>query len=365
MKKIHWGVVLAGVAVGLAALILTAMGNPANMGFCIACFLRDTAGACGLHSAAKVQYVRPEIIGLVLGAFLMSVAGKEFKARAGSSPALRFVIGAFVVIGALAFLGCPLRMVLRLGGGDLNALVGLIGFFIGILIGIACLKRGFTLKRSYEVSVSEGSVLPTVMAALLILVLTVPALFKASEAGPGSMHAPFWIALIVALVVGALAQKSRLCMVGGLRDAVMLGDFHLLYGFAAIFVVTLVGNLAMNKFNLGFTLQPIAHSAHVWNLLGMVLVGLGQRAARRLPAASAHPGGAGQRRQRRDRVRHDRGRGLCPQLRSGRQRRRHERGQGDRGGRHFQQRQSSRVSGYPHHAGCVPVGYAQGCQRAC
>ena len=126
MKKIHWGVVLAGVAVGLAALILTAMGNPANMGFCIACFLRDTAGACGLHSAAKVQYVRPEIIGLVLGAFLMSVAGKEFKARAGSSPALRFVIGAFVVIGALAFLGCPLRMVLRLGGGDLNALVGLI-----------------------------------------------------------------------------------------------------------------------------------------------------------------------------------------------------------------------------------------------
>ena len=255
MKKIHWGVVLAGVAVGLAALILTAMGNPANMGFCIACFLRDTAGACGLHSAAKVQYVRPEIIGLVLGAFLMSVAGKEFKARAGSSPAL--------------------RMVLRLGGGDLNALVGLIGFFIGILIGIACLKRGFTLKRSYEVSVSEGSVLPTVMAALLILVLTVPALFKASEAGPGSMHAPFWIALVIALVVGALAQKSRLCMVGGLRDAFMLKDLHLLYGFVAIFVVTLIGNLIMGKFHLGFALQPIAHSAQLWNLLGMVLVGWG------------------------------------------------------------------------------------------
>ena len=53
MKKVHWGVVLAGVAVGLAALILTAMGNPANMGFCIACFERDIAGAVGLHSAAK------------------------------------------------------------------------------------------------------------------------------------------------------------------------------------------------------------------------------------------------------------------------------------------------------------------------
>ena len=275
MKKIHWGVVLAGVAVGLAALILTAMGNPANMGFCIACFLRDTAGACGLHSAAKVQYVRPEIIGLVLGAFLMSVAGKEFKARAGSSPALRFVIGAFVVIGALAFLGCPLRMVLRLGGGDLNALVGLIGFFIGILIGIACLKRGFTLKRSYEVSVSEGSVLPTVMAALLILVLTVPALFKASEAGPGSMHAPVVAALLIALVVGALAQRARLCMAGGLRDVFLFRDFKLLYGFVAIFVVVLVGNLINGTFKLGFTLQPVAHSSHVWNFLGMALVGWG------------------------------------------------------------------------------------------
>ena len=42
------------------------------MGFCIACFERDIAGAVGLHSAAKVQYVRPEIIGLVLGSFLMA-----------------------------------------------------------------------------------------------------------------------------------------------------------------------------------------------------------------------------------------------------------------------------------------------------
>lgn len=88
IKKVHLGVIIAGAAVGLAALILTELGNPTNMGFCIACFLRDISGAVGLHSAAKVQYVRPEIIGLVLGAFIMSVASKEFKARAGSPPAL-------------------------------------------------------------------------------------------------------------------------------------------------------------------------------------------------------------------------------------------------------------------------------------
>ena len=139
MKKENLFVILTGVVIGIAALVLTALGNPANMGFCIACFERDIAGAVGLHSAAKVQYVRPEIIGLVLGSFLMALASKEWKARAGSSSALRFVLGAFVMIGALAFLGCPLRMVLRLGGGDLNAVVGLLGFVLGICIGIVFL----------------------------------------------------------------------------------------------------------------------------------------------------------------------------------------------------------------------------------
>ena len=275
VKKVSWIAVITGAAVGLAAIVLTLLGNPANMGFCIACFLRDIAGACGLHSAAKVQYVRPEIIGLVLGAFIMSVATREFRAKAGSSPATRFVLGAFVMIGALAFLGCPLRMIIRLGGGDLNALVALVGFACGILCGVFFLNRGFSLKRAYQVGKAEGGVLPAIMAGLLILFLAVPALFKASTEGPGSMHAPVVAALLIALVVGALAQRARLCMAGGLRDVFLFRDFKLLYGFVAIFVVVLVGNLINGTFKLGFTLQPVAHSSHVWNFLGMALVGWG------------------------------------------------------------------------------------------
>lgn len=41
------------------------------MAFCIACFVRDTAGALGMHQAEVVQYARPEIIGLVLGSLLL------------------------------------------------------------------------------------------------------------------------------------------------------------------------------------------------------------------------------------------------------------------------------------------------------
>ena len=281
MKKVSWIVVIAGAVVGLAAVVLTHLGNPANMGFCIACFLRDITGAVGMHSAAKVQYVRPEIIGLVLGAFIMSVATKEFRAKAGSSPATRFVLGAFVMIGALAFLGCPLRMVLRIGGGDLNAVVGLVGFTLGIFIGIQFLKRGFSLKRAYPVGKGEGGVLPIVMTGLLILVIAVPSLFKFSEEGPGSKHAPMLAALLIAVVVGALAQRARLCMVGGIRDIVLFREPKLLMGFGAILVSALVCNLILNGvgeatfFHLGFEGQPIAHTDGLWNCLGMLLVGFG------------------------------------------------------------------------------------------
>ena len=275
MKKINWPIVLAGGLVGLAAVVLTLLGNPVNMGFCIACFLRDIAGSVGMHGAAVVQYFRPEIVGLVLGAFIMSVATKEFRAKAGSSPMVRFVLGAFVMIGALAFLGCPLRMVLRMAGGDLNAFVAFIGFAAGIGIGVLCLNKGFSLKRAYDVGKAEGSILLVALAGLFILSLAVPSLFAFSEKGPGSMRAPALIALVIAAVIGAFAYKTRLCMAGGIRDGIMFKDFRLLYGFVAVFVIALVGNLVMGNFKLGFAGQPVAHSDHVWSFLGMALVGWG------------------------------------------------------------------------------------------
>lgn len=275
-KRFNPIVIVTGLAIGIAAVALTAFGNPANMGFCIACFLRDIAGATKLHTAAVVQYVRPEIIGLVLGSTIMAVFKHEFQPRAGSSPATRFIIGAFVMIGALVFLGCPLRMIIRMGGGDLNAFVGLIGFAIGISIGILFIKRGFSLKRSYTVSKTEGFALSGLMFGLLILFLAAPSLFAFSESGPGSKHAPVIVSLLIALVIGALAQRSRICMVGGMRDAIMFGDFSLLSGFIAIFVTVLVGNVILGNFH-GFSayLQPIAHASQLWNLLGMTLVGWG------------------------------------------------------------------------------------------
>ena len=273
--KENWLVIVTGVVVGLAALLLQALGNPKNMGFCIACFERDIAGALGLHSAAVVQYVRPEVIGIVLGSCIMALIGKEFRAQAGSSPATRFAVGALVMIGALVFLGCPLRMLLRMGGGDLNAFVGLLGFVIGAIIGTVFLKKGFNLGRAYQAKKTEGFVLPVIMLVLFALALLVPTLFNASEKGPGSMHAPIILALAAGIVVGILAQRSRFCMAGGIRDTIMFNQWGLTLGFVAVIATVLVGNLILGKFNLGFADQPVAHNDGIMNFLGMGIVGWG------------------------------------------------------------------------------------------
>lgn len=267
------GIIITGGVVGLFAVLLVYFGNPANMGFCIACFIRDTAGALGLHRAEVVQYIRPETIGLVIGSFILASKNKEFSSQGGSSPITRFVLSIVVMIGALIFLGCPLRMVLRIAGGDFNAIIGLVGFVFGIYIGIFFLNKGFNLKRSYKLTNLEGYLFPAINAGLLALLIIAPAFLFFSETGPGASAAPVWISLAAGLIVGALAQKSRLCTVGGTRDMILFRDNYLMLGFLSILAVSFVGNLLLQKFNPGFAGQPIAHTDGLWNFLGMTLVG--------------------------------------------------------------------------------------------
>ena len=267
-----WKLALSGVVIGLLVMLLAMSGNPANMAICVACFIRDAAGALKLHTAAPVQYFRPEIVGFVCGSFLISMATKEYRSTAGSAPMVRFLLGAVMMIGALVFLGCPLRMVLRMSAGDLNAYVALIGFAGGVATGSCFLKKGFSLGRAYETKSLSGAVLPVLLAALLVIGVATGA-YAASTEGPGSKHAPLLLALVVALVIGALAQKSRMCFAGSIRDVILMKNFDLLSIITALFVVMTIYNIATGNFHLSFSGQPIAHSQHLWNILGMYVVG--------------------------------------------------------------------------------------------
>lgn len=270
----RWGIIFAGLLIGTLAAVLSSLGNPANMGVCVACFERDVAGALGLHRAAVVQYLRPEVPAFVLGSLAAALLFGEFRARAGSAPVVRFMLGVFAMIGALVFLGCPWRSILRLGGGDFNAVIGIAGLASGIAIGARFLKNGFTLGRSRSTFAVAGWILPLLMIGLLLLAFAKPAFIFASEKGPGSMHAPMLISLGAGLLIGFIAQRTRFCTMGAIRDAVLIRDFHLLYGVLAMLVAALAVNLALGRVNFGFTGQPIAHSNHLWNFGGMVLAGL-------------------------------------------------------------------------------------------
>ncbi|MBW2662989.1 MAG: YedE-related selenium metabolism membrane protein, partial [Deltaproteobacteria bacterium] len=51
----RWGIIGVGGLIGTLAALLQKLGNPGNMGICVACFERDIAGAIGIHRAAVVQ----------------------------------------------------------------------------------------------------------------------------------------------------------------------------------------------------------------------------------------------------------------------------------------------------------------------
>ena len=273
-------IIVGGVIFGVLGALMVNWGNPANMGICVACFIRDITGAIGLHRAGVVQYIRPEIIGFIIGAFITSFAFREYRARGGASPIIRFFMGAFVMIGALVFLGCPIRMMLRLAGGDLNAILGLVGLVIGVLIGIFFLRKGFNLGRATKMHPIVGWIMPVVMVGLLLLVIFKPGFIFQSESGPGAAFAPIAVAVVVGLAVGFLAQRTRMCFVGAWRDIFLVKDTYLFSGVAAFFIAALVTNYIAGNFGAGgiyhwgFTDQPVAHNNHLWNLLGMTLVGL-------------------------------------------------------------------------------------------
>jgi uncharacterized protein len=276
------GIVAVGTVIGVLAALLQKLGNPANMGICVACFERDIAGALGLHRAAVVQYLRPEIPAFVLGSFLAAVLFREFKPRGGSAPITRFFLGMVAMIGALVFLGCPWRAVLRLAGGDMNALFGIAGLAVGVYAGTLFFRQGYNLGRSTNHSMSTGLMLPLIMLGLLALRVIFPPIPEVSQSGvlfyslsgPGAAYAPLAASLLIGLGVGFLAQRSRFCTMGALRDMFLFRHFHLMFGVLALLAAAWVANLVFGQFNPGFEGQPVAHTQWFWNFAGMSVAGL-------------------------------------------------------------------------------------------
>ncbi len=266
--------IITGIALGAGAVLLTLFGNPVNSGICISCFLENLAGAIRLQDSLRMSYIRPELVGFLLGAFFMAKQNRRFRVTGGSSPLIRFLLGFFMIVGCGVFIGCPIKMLLRLGTGDLTAVAALLGMLFGIWLGGKYIRAGSVLDRPQNMPTINGYILPAIGLLLLIFIFLKPAFIRQGFSGPAAQHAPLWLSLAVGLIIGGLSQHSGLCITGGIRNFFLFREKTLFSGVVAIFVSALMVSLVTGQFNLGMETQPGAHQSHLWSFLAMVLVGL-------------------------------------------------------------------------------------------
>jgi len=269
-----WTVVVVGTLLGGFGVMLSVWGNPENSGICVSCFIENSSGALGFHDNPNMQYLRPELIGFVLGSTASALLFREFRSRGGSAPLSRLFLGIFMIFGCAVFIGCPIKLFLRITSGDLTAVAGVIGLLAGVWAGLKGLANGVELVKPNQGIGNGGHLMPALFLILLVFFLVRPGFLLFSSKGSAAQHAPWLIALAAGTGLGALAQHSRFCITGSIRDTLLMGfRISAVWGLLAFIGTSLVISLVTGRFNPGLYGQPGAHLDYVWSFLGMGLVG--------------------------------------------------------------------------------------------
>ena len=266
-------VIMAAVAMGSLGVWLAYEGNPKNSGICVSCFMENLAGALGFHTKTRMQCIRPELIGFILGGTMSAMVFKEFRAEGGSSPIIRFVGGVLLIVGCSMFLGCPIKMLLRLSCGDITATAGLVGLIFGVWLGYLFLRRGFHLGDTAGIPAINGLIVPLFTLGLLAAMVFKPSFLNFSTTGPGAQMAPLGLSLGAGLLIGFLAQRSRFCITGSIGNALVTGDRKMLWGVLSVLGSAFAVSYLLGLFNPGIEGQPGTHLSHAWSFGGMALVG--------------------------------------------------------------------------------------------
>jgi hypothetical protein len=139
---------IIGILAALVQVLLISAGGPEAYGFCVACHTRDVVNDA-VNSLAGTQLALAPlsqnailpvmtVVGVLIGAFISARYYEEFKTKTGSIVSYIWYLlgGLLFMIFALFMGGCPYRMGLRIGYGDMVAFIGVISIIIGVLVGI-------------------------------------------------------------------------------------------------------------------------------------------------------------------------------------------------------------------------------------
>lgn len=274
LNRDFWLVISTAVLLGVIGVLLSVLGNPENSGICVSCFIENSVGALGLHDNKRLQYLRPELIGFLLGSMCSSLVFRDFRSRGGSAPLTRLFLGVFMIFGCAVFIGCPIKLFLRFSAGDMTALAGVFGLFAGVWCGLKGLVRGAELLPQEKIRGIGGLLVPGFFALMLFFFFARPDFLLFSEQGAGAQFAPWNFSLFSALILGVVAQRSHFCITGSIRNFMLMGlRTPALAGLLTFIGVAFLINIITGRFHFAIYGQPGAHLDYVWSFLGMSLVG--------------------------------------------------------------------------------------------
>ena len=150
-SAVVYGVVVALLAVAVGEWL--DVSPPAAYGLCSACHGRDLADWVVNHTEGKSLFVTAAgagwplltVVGLVIGSFLAARRNREYSSINLGGNVRQFAFGAVVMGAALFVGGCPTRILIRTGYGDLAGLLALGGVATGIVI--ATLSMRWVARR--------------------------------------------------------------------------------------------------------------------------------------------------------------------------------------------------------------------------
>ena len=131
--------VVAGSLFVLADAVFP-ISPPSAYAFCLSCHVRDLVNTllnALVHSRFQVTEVARRALmltspGVLIGAFIAARVYGESRPRKADRPLLLAGLGFFVMTIGIVIFGCPTRIVLRAGYGEIYGIVALAGMFAGI-----------------------------------------------------------------------------------------------------------------------------------------------------------------------------------------------------------------------------------------
>jgi membrane associated rhomboid family serine protease len=146
LKPWLFGVIAGVLFVGAEALL--GIYPPSAYAFCLACHARDlvnTVWNAVLGASLETAGVARRALmlsspGVLLGALAAAALHRERRRQVLERPLLYFLAGLAVMSAGIVIFGCPTRIVLRAGYGEVYGIAALAGMLAGIACGTLLLR---------------------------------------------------------------------------------------------------------------------------------------------------------------------------------------------------------------------------------